>query len=135
MSVSSPKFVFQSGLFFVSRRSPLATLRYFLLMACAIVSLWLSSPAAAWGATAPELFETNCAGCHPNGANIIRRGKNLQQKALKRHGYTSVDAIANLISHGKGLMSAYDERLTPDEINILAQYVLDRAVINWKPDQ
>lgn len=98
-----------------------------------IISLWLGVSPSAWAETAPGLFEVNCAGCHPNGANIIRRGKNLKQKALKRHGYTSVDAIATLITNGKGLMSAYGERLSPDDINALAQYVLDQAAINWKP--
>ena len=78
------------------------------------------------------LFETHCAGCHPNGANIIRRGKHLKQKALKRHGYESKDAITNLITNGKGLMSAYGETLTPEEINTLSQYVLDQAAIDWK---
>ncbi|MEM9482590.1 MAG: c-type cytochrome [Cyanobacteria bacterium P01_F01_bin.116] len=93
----------------------------------------MSGSAIAWAETAPELFETNCAGCHPNGANIIRRGKNLKQKALKRHGYKSLDAISTLITNGKGLMSAYGEQLSPDDINTLAQYVLDQAAVNWKP--
>lgn len=81
---------------------------------------------------AAVLFENNCAGCHVNGGNIIRRGKNLKQRALKRNGYTEVDAISNLITNGKGNMSAYGDRLSPDEIDALAQYVLDQAAINWK---
>ena len=102
---------------------------------CLVASLWMSHTAAAWadGPSGGELFEIHCAGCHLNGANIIRRGKNLKQKALKRYGYESADAIATLITNGKGLMSAYDDRLSQDEIASLASYVLEQAAINWKP--
>lgn len=104
-----------------------------LLIGSLMLSLWLGTAPSAWAETAPELFTVNCAGCHPNGANIIRRGKNLKQKALKRQGYTSVDEITTLITNGKGLMSAYGEQLSPEDINTLAQYVLDQAAVNWKP--
>ena len=99
-----------------------------------IGGLWMGTSATAWAETAlpGELFEVHCAGCHPNGANIIRRGKNLKQKALKRYGYESVDAIATLITNGKGLMSAYGDRLSEDEIASLANYVLEQAAIDWK---
>jgi cytochrome c6 len=88
------------------------------------VPLSESSPAA--------LFELHCAGCHPNGSNIIRRGKSLQPKALKRHGVDSVAAIATLITEGKGLMSAYGDRLSPDEIQTLAAYVWERSQEHWQ---
>ena len=101
---------------------------------CALVtSLWMSSIPIAWAETSGELFEVHCAGCHPNGANIIRRGKDLKQKALKRHGYDSAAAIATLITNGKGLMSAYGDRLNEDEIASLTNYVLEQAAVNWKP--
>lgn len=102
-------------------------------MCSLIVSLWMSSIPVAWADTSVELFEVNCAGCHPNGANIIRRSKNLKQKALKRYGYDSVDEIATLITNGKGLMSAYGDRLSEDEVTRLANYVLEQAAVNWKP--
>ena len=100
-----------------------------------VLVFWLSLAPVAQAETAPELFEIHCAGCHPNGANIIRRGKNLKQRALKRHGYASADAIATLIANGKGLMSAYSHQLSADEINRLANYVLEQAAINWKSVQ
>lgn len=107
-----------------------------LLVGCLIISVWIISPLTAWAngdAAAPaELFDVHCAGCHPNGANIIRRGKNLKQRALKRHGYDSVSAIATLITNGKGLMSAYSDRLTEQEIHSLASYVLEQAENDWR---
>ncbi|MEL6385134.1 MAG: c-type cytochrome [Cyanobacteria bacterium J06626_18] len=82
--------------------------------------------------TAARLFESNCAGCHPGGGNVIRRGKNLKQRALQRNGYTDVSEIATLIAQGKGLMRPYQERLSEDEIQTLAQYVLSQAEVNWQ---
>lgn len=82
--------------------------------------------------TPATLFEQNCAACHANGGNIIRRGKNLKQKAMKRNGYDSVDAIAQIITHGKGIMSAYGDRLNEAEISAIAQYVHTQSATNWK---
>ena len=79
------------------------------------------------------LFAANCAGCHPKGGNIIKRGKTLKLKPLKKRHLDSVDAIATLVTHGKGLMSAYGETLTPEEIQTVSTYVWDHAQRNWKP--
>lgn len=81
---------------------------------------------------AQALFTVQCAGCHPNGGNIVRRRKTLKQKALKRNGVESVEAIATLIANGKGLMSAYGDRLTSEEIDVLATYVWENAQNNWR---
>jgi cytochrome c6 len=78
-----------------------------------------------------QLFEIHCAGCHLNGGNIIRRGKTLKTKALKRYGYDNVAAVSTIITNGKGVMSAYADRLTPAEIEALATYVLEQAAQGW----
>jgi cytochrome c6 len=79
-----------------------------------------------------KIFEMNCAGCHANGGNIIRRGKNLKKRALKRNGFESVAAISQIVTHGKGNMSAYEDRLTPEEINTVSNYVWQQAEQGWK---
>lgn len=79
-----------------------------------------------------KIFTVHCAGCHPNGKNIIRRGKNLKLRALKRNNVDSLDAIINLVTYGKNNMSAYEERLTQDEIKMVSQYVLEQAKNNWR---
>ncbi len=84
------------------------------------------------GDRAAQIFENNCAGCHVNGGNIVRRGKNLQQKALEKNGFTSVEAIAQLVTHGKNNMSAYGDRLSPEEIQAVSAYVLERAAQGWR---
>ena len=100
---------------------------------------WLLLTAPAWAddsvlsaGAAPQLFETHCAGCHVGGGNIVRRRKTLKQRALQRNGIDSTAAIAQLINNGKGAMSAYRDRLTPDEIDQLAQYVWQQAQNNWR---
>ena len=80
-----------------------------------------------------QVFEANCAGCHLNGGNIIRRGKNLKQKAMKKNGFTSVESIADIVTNGKGNnMSAYGDRLTSKEIQAVSEYVLEQSQKNWK---
>lgn len=83
-------------------------------------------------ATAAEVFSANCAGCHINGGNIIRRGKNLKQKALKKYGMDSIANISNLVTNGKGIMPAYKARLSEQQIIDVSAYVLSQAEIDWK---
>ena len=78
------------------------------------------------------IFQTNCSGCHVKGGNIVRRGKNLKLKTLKKNGLDSVELISQLVRQGKNNMSAYQDRLTPTEIENVAAYVLTRAQENWK---
>jgi len=82
--------------------------------------------------TGAALFEVHCVGCHPQGNNIIRRGKNLKQRALRRNGMDSLDAIATLVKTGKNNMSAYRDRLSEAEITAVAAYVLERAAQGWR---
>ena len=79
-----------------------------------------------------KIFSVQCAGCHPNGSNIIRRGKNLKLKTLKRNKVNSLDAIASLVTNGKNNMSAYNDRLSPEEIQEVSAYVLEQAQNNWR---
>lgn len=79
-----------------------------------------------------KIFETQCAGCHINGGNIVRRGKNLKQKALKKYGMDSIEAIANIVTNGQGNMSAYKDRLTSEEIQAVSAYVLNQAETGWR---
>jgi cytochrome c6 len=79
-----------------------------------------------------QLFEANCAGCHPNGGNIIRRGKNLRKNTLKRHHLDSLEAIARKVKEGKNPMPAYGYRLSSEEIEAVSGYVFSQAERGWK---
>lgn len=79
-----------------------------------------------------KIFEANCAGCHANGGNIVRRGKNLKLRALHRNKVDNLEAIMALVTNGKNNMPAYGDRLTASEIENVSAYVLERAEHNWK---
>ena len=49
-----------------------------------ITLLWQSSSALGLSGSGAQLFDLHCAGCHPNGGNIIRRGRTLKLKALEK---------------------------------------------------
>ncbi|MGL5807126.1 MAG: c-type cytochrome [Xenococcaceae cyanobacterium] len=78
-----------------------------------------------------KIFEINCAGCHLNGGNIIRRGKNLKQKALQKNKMDSLEAIENIVTYGKNNMSAFGDKLSQTEIEKVATYVLEKAEKGW----
>ncbi len=106
-----------------------------LMMGLAVVLVWAVpySPSV-WAATTAgsQLFEQQCAGCHVNGGNIVRRNKTLKLKALQKNQVDTVETIAALITNGKGnLMSAYRDRLSAEEITTLASYVLEQAQHGW----
>lgn len=100
-----------------------------------IVLVWLvllpMRPLAA-APDAPHLFEQNCAGCHLNGGNIIRRGKTLKLQVLERNGFHGPAEIVQIVTAGKGNMSAYGDRLSPAEIQAISSYVWEQAQVNWK---
>jgi cytochrome c6 len=79
-----------------------------------------------------KIFAANCAGCHANGGNIVRRGKNLKLKALHKYKVDNEEAIANIVTNGKGIMSAYGDKLSQQEIADVSAYVLQKAAINWQ---
>ena len=112
--------------------------RFFLvaLMTAILLAGVLGIPSIALAASAPPadgaaIFRANCAGCHPNGGNIIRRGKTLKQRALQRHGVDSLATVTTLVKQGKNNMSAYADRLSEAEIEAVATYVLERAEQGW----
>ncbi len=99
------------------------------------IALWGAVNFPAMGADTnndAQIFQANCAGCHPKGGNIIRRGKNLKSRALRRNKVDNPEALVRLVTNGKNNMPAYSDRLTPAEIEAVSAYVLERAAANWK---
>ena len=77
------------------------------------------------------LFEHHCAGCHINGGNIIRRGKNLKLKNLEREQIATVEAIATIAREGRGQMSGYADVLGSEGDQFVAEWVLMQAQNAW----
>ena len=104
-----------------------------LILAVIGLNISFNQPAlAADIANGEQIFSVQCAGCHIKGGNIIRRGKNLKQKALKRNGMDSIEAISSIVANGKNNMSAYKDRLSEQQIQDVSAYVLDRAEKDWR---
>lgn len=102
------------------------------LLSIFILLLWIPTALAMETTHGAKIFEIHCAGCHVHGSNIIRRGKNLKKKALKRYGMDSMDAITELVKNGKNNMSAFKDRLSEAEIIEVAGYVLEQAEKDWR---
>jgi cytochrome c6 len=79
-----------------------------------------------------QVFGAHCVGCHVNGGNIVRRGKNLKLKTLQRNHVDSLEAIGEIVANGRGIMSAYGDRLSEQEIVDVSAYVLQQAEQEWK---
>jgi cytochrome c6 len=79
-----------------------------------------------------KIFTVNCVGCHPHGGNIVRRGKTLTKKALHKNKFDSLPTVVSIVTNGKNNMSAYGDRLSQQEIEDVAAYVLAEAESGWR---
>ncbi len=105
----------------------------FILLLFTLLIISFSQPALAVDTTnGAKVFDVHCAGCHINGSNIVRRGKNLKLKALKKYEMDSIEAISSIVANGKNNMSAYKDRLSDQEIQDVAAYVLQQAEKGWR---
>jgi cytochrome c6 len=103
-----------------------------LLITLSLLTIPFNSALAADTANGAKIFSAECAGCHINGGNIIRRGKNLKLKPLKRNHLDSLEEIALLVSNGKNIMSAYKDKLSEQQIQDVSAYVLEQAAKDWR---
>ncbi len=78
-----------------------------------------------------SLFKNNCAGCHINGGNIIRRSKNLKISSLKGNGIDNPEAIAKIARQGIGIMGGYEDVLGDNGDQIVANWVWEQAQKAW----
>ncbi|MBD2211781.1 c-type cytochrome [Nostoc linckia FACHB-104] len=107
-------------------------IKLLLIICLSFTSFFAPSASAADTVNGAQIFDVHCAGCHINGGNIIRRGKTLKKKALKKYGMDSLEAISSIVTNGKNNMSAYKDRLTPEQIQDVAAYVLEQSEKDWR---
>lgn len=75
-----------------------------------------------------KLFLDNCSVCHVGGENRILPEKNLKKYTLQLNGMDSIEAIRYQVINGKNGMPAFGGRLNINEIQEIANYVLQE---NW----
>ena len=78
-----------------------------------------------------HLFIENCAGCHINGGNIIRRNKTLKIKDLNRNGIENPKAIAKIAKEGIGSMSGYKDVLGEKGAQVVASWIWEQSHNAW----
>jgi cytochrome c6 len=96
-----------------------------------LVSLAFGQPAFAEVSPGAKIFNNNCAQCHAGGRNNVIASKTLKADALEKYGKNSVEAISLQVTKGKGAMPAFGKKLSPEEINLVANYVLEQAQNGW----
>jgi cytochrome c6 len=77
------------------------------------------------GPSGEFLFHRHCAGCHPDGKNIIYPAKDLRQMTLAANGISrQEDIMAVMRNPGKG-MPRFDRTVIPDdEAGRIALYIM-----------
>jgi len=78
-----------------------------------------------------QIFNANCSACHTGGNNVIMPEKTLKKEILTANQMNNVEAITNQVTNGKNAMPAFGGRLTEDDINNVANYVLNQAEQGW----
>lgn len=82
-------------------------------------------------AAGEQVFSANCTACHAGGNNAIMPEKTLKKDALEENGMNSVVAITMQVKNGKNAMPAFGGRLTDEDIDNVASYVLNQSEQGW----
>jgi cytochrome c6 len=101
------------------------------LLAIALSFLPIPIAFAADLANGAKVFSANCAACHAGGGNVINRAKTLKQEALAQYEMASLKAIQHQVTTGKNAMPPFKGRLTDQQIEDVAAYVLEQAEKGW----
>lgn len=103
-----------------------------LIAAWAIALLFLPSPVLAVNlSNGAKVFSANCASCHIKGGNLVNPSKTLKSADLEKFDMASLDAIKTQVTNGKAAMPAFKGRLTDEQIEDVANYVLSQAEKDW----
>ena len=88
----------------------------------------------AWAGDAAKgaaIFGANCAACHAGGNNVVNAAKTLKKDTLEKYDMYSLDKVKYQVIHGKNAMPAFGGRLTDEQIEDVATYVLSQADKGW----
>jgi cytochrome c6 len=105
-----------------------------IVLAIAVCLVAIPRPAFADSATlgqGAKVFNANCAACHMGGGNVVAAPKTLKKDALQQNGIDSEAAIIAQVTNGKNAMPSFKGRLTDEQIQAVAAYVLDKSVKGW----
>jgi cytochrome c6 len=96
-----------------------------------MITVLNQSALAADAASGAKVFNANCAACHMGGGNTINATKTLKKDALTQNGKDSIEAIVAQVTNGKGAMPSFKSRLSAEQIESVAMYVVDKSNKGW----
>ncbi len=103
-----------------------------LIFGLTLTVFWFGQPVFASDlANGVKVFSANCAACHTGGGNLVNAAKTLKKEDLTKYDMASLDAIKTQVTNGKNAMPAFGGRLTADQIDDVAAYVLDQSEKGW----
>jgi cytochrome c6 len=103
-----------------------------LILGFSLVTFWFSQPAMASDlANGAKVFGANCAACHIGGGNAVNGAKTLKKADLEKYEMASLDAIKTQVTKGKNAMPSFNGRLSAEQIEDVAAYVLDQSGKGW----
>ena len=73
----------------------------------------------------------NGAACHMGGKNVVNATKTLQKGDLEKYDMYDLEHIKSQINKGKAAIPAFANKLTAQEIEYVAAYVLSQADKGW----
>lgn len=115
------------------RRTPLKKLLLTIVLFFSVALFSVTQPALAGdAASGAKVFSANCAACHQGGKNVVNAAKTLQKADLEKYSMDSIEAIVTQVTKGKNAMPAFGGRLSADDIENVAAYVLAQSEGGWK---
>jgi cytochrome c6 len=102
-----------------------------LVFAALALFSWNGSASAGEIERGAQIFSANCAACHAGGGNVVNAAKTLRKDALEKYDMASTDAIVYQVTNGKNAMPAFRGRLSDDDLQDVAAYVLYQAESGW----
>jgi cytochrome c6 len=103
-----------------------------ILLVVAVTIFSFSTPAWAGDAgNGAKLFSANCAACHMGGRNVVNPAKTLNKADLEKYAMNDIEAIKTQVTNGKAAMPAFGSKLSAQEIEDVATYVLSQSEKGW----
>jgi cytochrome c6 len=95
-----------------------------LLVTIATAILAITS-STAFAADGEALFKQHCAGCHPDGGNVINAKRTLHKKDLEQEGIKKWEDIVKYMRAPDPGMTVFDAKTIPaKDAQAIAEYVL-----------
>ena len=98
--------------------------RVILVLSVAVVGALLLAPGLAADEEVKSIYDKKCAMCHGKDGVAKKLGKgsaNLNDPEWQEK--TTLEEIIRVTAEGEGKMPGYEDKLTPEQIKLVAEYI------------